>query len=159
MAVNRYWLITALLAMSLFGQPTAIADNHQPASIDATITFFYYENLGEAAAFYGDLLGLEKMMDEDWVKIYRITDTSSVGLVLEGKGYHSVSADKPAMLSIVTDNVDAWYQLLLESKVTLQTKLKPEDQESDPDGAPVRGFVAEDPGGYTVEFFSWQDQK
>ena len=159
MAVHRYWLIIALLTTLLIGQSTAIADSRQPASMDATITFFYYENLGEAAAFYGDILGLEKTMDEDWVKIYRITDTSSVGLVLEGKGYHSVSADKPAMLSIVTDNVDAWYQLLLESKVTLQTELKPDDHESDPDGAPVRGFVAEDPGGYTVEFFSWQGSK
>jgi catechol 2,3-dioxygenase-like lactoylglutathione lyase family enzyme len=135
---------------------SAVADVAPRPSTDETITFFYYDDLDAAAAFYEELLGLEKTMDEGWVRIFRITPTSSVGLVLNGRGFHAVSEDKPAMLSIVTDDVDAWYRRLGEAGVTLRTELRPAGQEPEEGRAPVRGFVAEDPGGYTVEFFSWQ---
>ena len=62
------------------------------------------------------LLKLEKTMDKGWVKIYRITPTSSVGLVLQGHGAHDVSDEKPAMLSIVTGDIDAWYERLVEPR-------------------------------------------
>ena len=123
--------------------------------MNETITFFYYDDLAAQAPFYEDLLGLEKTMDAEWVKIYRITATSSVGLVLEGSGVHSVSDDKPAMLSIVTDDVDAWYEKLVNAKVKVTHPLPPAGTEKEPGSAPVRGFIVEDPGGYTIEFFKW----
>ena len=76
--------------------------------------------------------------------------------MLDGRGFHAVAEDKPVMLSIVTDDVDGWYRLLVDSNVVIRTELRPDDQKAAPDRAPVRGFVVEDPGGYTVEFFSWQ---
>ena len=107
-------VLAAVLVVSVTaGQVSA----QQPAPLDETITFFYYEDLAAQLPFYEGLLGLEKTMDEDWVKIYRITATSSVGLVLEGRGVHQVSADKPAMLSFVTDDVDAWYERLVAANV------------------------------------------
>ncbi len=124
--------------------------------IDATVTFFYYEDLDAAGRFYREVLGLQATTDMDWVKIYRVSATSSVGLVQDGRGFHSVSDDKPAMLSIVTDDVDAWYQALVDAGVPILKPLPPADSERDPERAPVRGFVAEDPGGYTIEFFAWQ---
>jgi imidazolonepropionase-like amidohydrolase/catechol 2,3-dioxygenase-like lactoylglutathione lyase family enzyme len=125
-------------------------------SINATVTFFYYKNLDAAASFYRDLLGLDTTMDVEWVKIFQVSATSSIGLVQDGRGFHPVSDDKPAMLSIVTDDVDAWYQKLVDANVPILKALPPADSPTDPDRAPVRGFVAEDPGGYTVEFFTWQ---
>ena len=124
--------------------------------IDATVTFFYYKDLDAAARFYRDVLGLDATTDMDWVKIFQVTETSSVGLVQDGRGYHPVSDDKPAMLSIVTDDVDAWHQALSDAGVPILKPLPPAESERDPDRAPVRGFVAEDPGGYTIEFFTWQ---
>ena len=59
------------------------------------------------------------------------------------------------MLSIVTDEVDAWYDKLSAAGVTMQSELSPPGTEKEPGTAPVRGFIAEDPGGYTIEFFSW----
>ena len=128
----------------------------QSASMNETITFFYYEDLEAQVPFYEGLLGLEKTMDEDWVKIYRITATSSVGLVLQGRGVHQVSDDKPAMLSIVTDDVDAWYEKLAGANVSVTSELPALGSDKEPGSAPVRGFIVEDPGGYTIEFFSWQ---
>jgi len=133
---------------------TACAE--QPASVNETITFFYYEDLDDQVPFYEGLLGLEKTLDDDWVKIYRITSTSSVGLVKQGHGFHDVSADKPAMLSMVTDDVDAWYARLKDANVPIRTELPERGEENDPESAPVRGFIVEDPGGYTIEIFSWQ---
>jgi predicted enzyme related to lactoylglutathione lyase len=124
--------------------------------MDETITFFYYEDIEAQIPFYENLLGLEKTMDEDWVKIYRITTSSSVGIVQQGHGYHDVSADKPAMLSIVTENVDAWYERLVEAEVHVLKELPVLGNDKESGHAPVRGFLVEDPGGYTIEFFSWQ---
>lgn len=126
------------------------------AAINATIAFFYYKDLESAASFYRDVVGLEATMDVDWVKIFQVSPTSSVGLVQDGKGFHPAADDKPAMLSIVTDDVDAWYQRLVDADVTILKALPPVGSPTDPDRAPVRGFIAEDPGGYTVEFFAWQ---
>ncbi len=51
---------------------------------------------------------------------------------------------------------NAWYQKRVDGNVPILKALPPADSPTDPDRAPVRGFVAEDPGGYTVEFFTWQ---
>lgn len=126
------------------------------SSINATITFFYYEELDAAASFYRDIVGLAATTDADWVKIFQVSNTSSIGLVKNGRGFHAVSDDKPAMLSIVTDDVDAWYRKMQDAEVPILSELPPPGSPKDPDRAPVRGFVAEDPGGYTVEFFTWQ---
>ncbi len=134
---------------------TAFADQQPAPGIDGTVTFFYYEDLEAAAGFYEDTLQLPVTLEEDWVRIYRITPTSSVGLVRQGRGFHDVSNDKPAMLSIVTGEVDAWYARLRAADVAVLSELAPRGADRAKDAAPVRGFIVEDPGGYTVEFFAW----
>jgi catechol 2,3-dioxygenase-like lactoylglutathione lyase family enzyme len=150
-------LLLPLMATMTCSPPTGIARAEAPAALDETVTFFYYESLAEVAAFYEDLLLLEKTLDEEWVKIYRITPTSSVGLVLQGRGFHAVSDDKPAMLSIVTPDVDAWYRRLSDAGVRVRSELPAAGSGSTQGAAPVRGFIVEDPGGYTVEFFTWRE--
>lgn len=118
-------------------------------SIDAQVTFLYYADVDAAAAFYEGVLGLEKTFDEGWVKIYRVSGEASVGLVDETRGIHRASDAKPVSLSIVTSEVDAWYAHLREAGVTITSELSASTQ------VPIRAFVAEDPGGYTVEFFEW----
>lgn len=147
----------ALLAAvtTFFAVPAGFAGEPEPGSMDETITFLYYEDLVPATEFYGEVLQLQKTMDEDWVKIYRISTTSSVGIVLEGSGFHSVSKDKPVMLSIVTSDVDAWYERMKSYGVVVVSPLPATAEAEEPGGAPVRGFIVEDPGGYTIEFFTW----
>ena len=153
--------IGALQTILLVMKGGAVYHNALPAPgsrlpIDATVTFFYYKDLDAAARFYSDVLGLKATTDMGWVKIFQVSATSSVGLVQDGRGFHAVADDKPAMLSIVTDDVDAWYQELVDAGVPILKDLPPAESELDPNPAPVRGFVAEDPGGYTIEFFTWQ---
>lgn len=154
--IRQYLALATVLLLSAPAVSADITDIPEKASLDATVTFFYYEDLEGAASFYENLLGLKRTMDEDWVKIFEITPNSSVGLVADGRGFHPVSVDKPAMLSFVTDDVDSWYRLLVEADTVIRSELPPPGTEPDADSAPVRGFVAEDPGGYTIEFFTWQ---
>lgn len=150
-------LLVAVTAFVIFAWSASPAGDNSLPVIKGTVTFFYYDDLESAARFYEDLLQLPKTMNEDWVKIYQASPSSSVGLVQNGRGFHEVTADKPAMFSMVTDDVDAWYAHLKTADVTMLKELPPPDKEKKPGTAPVRGFVAEDPGGYTIEFFSWQE--
>lgn len=155
----KYWSrdsLAAIAALSALFLSAAHADDELSLAIDGTVTFFYYEDIDAAARFYNDLLQLPITMNEDWVKIFQITSTSSVGIVQHGRGFHEVSVDKPAMLSMVTNDVDAWYARLQDANVLIRSELPPPDKKVKAGTAPIRGFVAEDPGGYTIEFFSWQ---
>lgn len=151
-------LVPAMLAAALapaVGAKTSEHGRHQQQlpPIDSQVVFLYYADLDAAAAFYGDTLGLEKTFDEGWVKIYATSETSFVGLVDEQRGSHRASEDKPVMLSLVTADVDAWHERLRERGVRILSE--PADSTS----VPVRAFLVEDPGGYTVEFFQWLEQR
>jgi len=128
------------------------AKNALNLPIDSQVVFLYYQDLEEVAAFYGETLGFEKTYDADGAKIYRTSASSYIGLVAEGSGFHSVTEEKPVMVSLVTDGLDEWHARLREAGVEILSE--PADSES----APVRAFLARDPGGYTIEFFRWLDR-
>ena len=117
--------------------------------LDSQVTMFYYDDLDAAATFYGSILGLQTSIDWDWVKFYKTGPASNVGIVKQGEGaYHTVQERNAVMLSLVTPDVDAWYDRLAgRDDITL---LKPIGS-----GGGIRSFLLEDPGGYTVEFFQW----
>ena len=116
---------------------------------DAQVVMFYYKDLTEVDRFYGEVLGLEKTFDEDWVKFYKTSANGTVGLVAESDGaWHQAQEKNAVMLSIVTSEVDAWYEMLRQKEgVSFLKEIG--------DGGPIRSFLIEDPGGYTVEFFEW----
>jgi len=116
---------------------------------DAQVVMFYYKDLADADRFYGEILGLEKTLDHDWVKFYQTSANGTVGLVAEGDGaWHRAQDRNAVMLSIVTSEVDAWYDRLRQKDGVMFLK-------EIGDGGPIRSFLIEDPGGYTVEFFEW----
>ncbi len=144
---------TKLELTTAAGSPAAAGCSAMPAppSLDSQITMFYYEDLDGAARFYGDVLGLEKTLDWEWVKFYKTGPSSAVGIVKEGEGaWHEVQTKNAVMLSLVTDDVDAWHARLEGNAGVVF--LKPIR-----DGGGIRSFLLEDPGGYTVEFFQWLD--
>lgn len=117
--------------------------------VDAQVTFLYYKDLGPPERFYGETLGFPKTFDKGWVKFFQLTPHSYVGLVDEARGHHKVTAEKSAMLSMETPNLEDWYHRAKERGAELQNH---------PDFAGAKekmitGFMLRDPGGYTVEFF------
>lgn len=130
----------------------ASSEAQQRPPVAGQVTFLYYNDHAEAVHFYGEVLGLEQEFDLDWVKIYKLSPTSSVGIVSATGGNLRPAGDKPVMVSMVVDESDleAWWQYL-EAKGVDVGELSPEG-----DGA-VRAFSFKDPEGYTLEVFSWLD--
>jgi predicted enzyme related to lactoylglutathione lyase len=109
------------------------------------ITFLYYDDLGPPSAFYGDLLGLEMVVDQEMARIFRAAGHAFIGIVDGAQGYHQVRAENSLVISLTVENVDRWYDHLLNSGVKIITEL------CDHERALVRSFFFEDPGGYTLE--------
>ncbi len=130
----------------------ALAQTRPTPPIASQVTFLYFEDLERATRFYGTTLGLQATLDLDWVKIFQLSPTSAVGLVDAENGVHRPSASKPVMLSLVVDDVDAWYAFLRERGVEIPTP--PRDSAK----VHVRSFGFRDPEGYTLEVFSWQER-
>lgn len=126
---------------------TEIASGYPP--VTSQVTFFYYSDLAPAERFYGDTLGFEKTFDKGWVKFFRLTEFSYVGLVDETHGFHKTAQEKSVMLSMETPKLEEWYD---------RAKARGATFKNHPDFAAagekmVTSFMLSDPAGYTVEFF------
>lgn len=113
----------------------------------------YYADFEAAKHFYGEILGLEPALHEQWVNIYRCTPQCSIGVLRAGaKGvYHPPQERNSVMVSIVTTDIEAWYQRLRNAGGVKFLK-----DIHDSTTIPIRVFLVEDPGGYTLEFFQWR---
>jgi len=84
-------LVGAALTLSL--ESPALIGTQEPAAkaaarsvpaaspISGQVTFLYCNDLGKTSEFYARLLEKKPSLDLDWVKIYPVTETLSVGLV------------------------------------------------------------------------------
>ncbi|MFC2095620.1 VOC family protein [Candidatus Bipolaricaulota bacterium] len=113
----------------------------------SSITWFYYDSLDEASAFYGDIIGLDEVLDAGWAKIFKLPGKAFIGLVdaAEGKGACQTQETNAVLLTLVVDDVPAWYERLAAAGVqtTSEVKLMEEIQ--------IRTFFLTDPGGYALE--------
>lgn len=121
----------------------------------STITWFYYNDFDEASEFYGTTLGIELVLDAGWAKIYRTTGNAFVGLVdaREGKGTLQTQETNAVLLTLVVDDVPAWYERLLASGAKLESEVKILEE------VQIRTFFLSDPGGYSLEIQEFLDPK
>jgi catechol 2,3-dioxygenase-like lactoylglutathione lyase family enzyme len=119
---------------------------NESLDIQANLVFFYYSDLEAAEKFYGHLLGFEKVLDYGFARIFRLSQSTYIGLVDETKGMHDPSEPKSVTLSFVTKEIDQWYRYLTDQDIQMQRPLSASSR------IPVRGFVALDPAGYYLEF-------
>jgi predicted enzyme related to lactoylglutathione lyase len=122
--------------------------------INTSVTFFYYKDIVEAEKFYGEIIGLKKVLNESWVKMYKIPGGGIVGLVDEEHSTPGLSDDKPVMLSIVTTKIDEWYERIKADGERYIIKHLNPDKNT---GILINAFLLIDPGGYHVEFFQWKE--
>jgi predicted enzyme related to lactoylglutathione lyase len=158
--LKGFSLIAALFWMSSAGPWWTTASSAEPAStaaqsapqappVSGQVTFLYYQDLDRAAEFYGETLGLKTTLGLDWVKIFQLSPSSSVGLVNATGGTHRPSSDKPVMVSLVVEDVDGWYEYVKSRGVEVPNPPK------DSARTGVRSFGFKDPEGYTLEVFAW----
>jgi len=141
-----------MLVLSSFLSTAAAGEAPMPTpSINEQYTMLYYKDMKAPRKFYGGLLGLSSAMDDEWLSLYQLTPASYIGVIKEGEGsWHKVQENNAVMISIVTDDVDGWYERIRQdSSVSILKEIYNNQS------VPIRAFLVQDPGGYTVEFFQW----
>jgi len=115
------------------------------------VTFLYYEDLAAPRQFYQQVLGLRPYYDKEWVSLYHTAPGASIGLVkLEHTNSSPPQRRAAVMVSIVTNDVAAWYRKLQRNPQARIVKPL-----YDHPAVPIRAFEMEDPSGYPIEIFQW----
>lgn len=118
----------------------------------ASITFLTYEDVAVGNRFYQEVLGLPLIEDQGWAKVYRIHGSSHVGIVSARRGPIDKPVGSGTLLSIVVEDVDAWYETLRnESSIGI---LAPPAMVGE---LPVYSFFLKDPAGYHIEIQAFTD--
>lgn len=122
-----------------------MSTEHPP--LDGHVTFLYTDDLARAARFYGDILGLEMVLDQGTCHIWRVSSTGFVGVCQR----EEAARPDGVIVTLVTDEVDAWAEHLRAKGVTLE---KEPSYNSDYD---IYHLFVRDPDGYMVEIQTFRD--
>lgn len=127
-------------------------NNPNGLGFKATITWLYYKDMVAMENFYQEVLGLTRVADQGWAKIYKGSESGYVGLVDERRGMHSFTEKKAVNVSFIIDDLDGWFKYVKGNKsFTLR-----EDSVSTGPESKYRAFVSYDPEGYYFEFDTFQ---
>ena len=126
--------------------PPATTNPLREFGITANNAFFYYDDVEQATTFYTDTLGIDLVADYDFAKILHPAPTSYLILVDAAMGMHSTDEPKSVVLSLVTDELEAWHDYLRAQDLEFQVPFAPEPN------SPYDAFVVLDPEGYFIEF-------
>ncbi|MDK3158984.1 VOC family protein [Kamptonema cortianum] len=114
------------------------------AAFDQFITFIYTPDMQAARHFYEDVLELELALDQGLCRIYRISRSGYLGLCQRDDA--PSGRDQSIIICLVTDDVDGWYQRLVDKGITSFEK-RPAHYEK----FSIYHFMLRDPHGYLVE--------
>ena len=121
----------------------------------ATIVWFYYKDMENIQKFYENILGFDLNVDQGWAKIYPISETGFFGPVDEKLGMHNYTEKKAVTLSILTDNIEDWFNYM-SNHPDIQMRSTELNLEGNT-GNKVTTFVAYDPEGYYLEWDLFHD--
>lgn len=148
-------IVMTLMLSLIQGASSASAGEDRISPITGQMTFFYYDDLPRAVAFYEKLLATAPEPTPAWVRLYPLTATSTLGLVNATDGSLRPGGDKSAMLTIVVDGaaaVDSWHARVKSLGIPIfqdQKVTKLDDRRS------IYAFIFHDPEGYALEILTW----
>ncbi len=120
----------------------------QDYRIEGSIVFFGVEDLEQTDSFYRQHLGLTLDRDQQVCRIYSVPGGGRLGFC----SHLPVFQDKKgAIITLLTDDVDAFYRQLKERGLSLAGE--PERNEK----FNIYHFFLEDPDGYLVEIQTFLD--
>ena len=117
----------------------------------AAITWFYYDQLQPAAAFYEQAMGFPLVVDQEWARIYRISSDAYVGIVAGDKGSFRPQAFNAVLLTLVVEDVAIWHASLRRKGISSLSDIRTHRD------IQVRCFFLKDPGGYAIEIQQFLD--
>ncbi len=120
---------------------------HPP--IDQTITFYYTRDLEITARFYEELIGLELLIDQGSCRIYQASNDGWIGFCQRDE---VPSQPDVVIFTIVTKEVDNWYQFLVERGVNFDKSpgINPKFK--------IYHCFLRDPNGYLIEIQRFLDE-
>lgn len=151
-------LFLPLLGLACAGTatpPSPSARIARPPAPVGEITFRYYQDLGQAAAFYEKLLGKAPDVTPAWVRLFPLSKSATIGLVNATDGSLRPADSKPVMVTLVVDGtaaVDAWFAHVngLGIPIVQERKTTRLDEKRS-----IYAFIIHDTEGYAVEILSW----
>lgn len=122
---------------------------------ESQITLLYFRNIEKAYHFYEEILGLKLKIDQGYGRIYQVSGNALLGVMDEKRGFLQSGSGKSVMISLITDEVDEWYERLQKKGVKLLSKPLTKEEIG------IRSFLFEDPEGYILEIqkFLYQDRQ
>ena len=119
---------------------------HPP--IDQNVIFTYTEDLETASAFFRDVMELDFVVDQGACHIYRLSEQCFIGVCnLPDRP----SAQAGVTITIVSNDVDGWFQFLRDKGVDFERQ----PAHSDSFGVYSTLFIS--PHGYRIEIQSFDD--
>jgi len=116
-------------------------------TIDAGITFLKVADLNRSHRFYSGALGLTLILDQGECRIYRLSGEAYVGIC-----QREAIQPSNAIVTLVTDDVAAWHQRLVDAGVEVDGP--PRDNEE----YRIHQFFATDPDGHVFEVQRFWDE-
>lgn len=145
----------AAMALICCTTPTTAREKDRVPAIGGQITFLYYKDLPAAAQFYERLLGKAPELTPEWVRLFKLTPTSTIGLVNATGGALRPSEEKPVMVTIVVDGVSGvnrWYERVRAQGIRIAEERKTTRLDAK---RSIHAFMFNDSEGYRIEILSW----
>jgi len=116
---------------------------------DQQVTFLYATELEASAKFYGEVLGLAQVLDQGSCRIFQSSANSFLGVC-------QCNDDRPVdpagvILTLVSDDVDGWYETLKAKGVTFDTTPNKNEKFN------IYHCFLSDPDGYKIEIQRFLD--
>ena len=116
-------------------------------SADGQITFLPASDLAASGAFYGEVLGLELVVDQGTCLIYRVTGEAFIGVC-----EHLEPIDgRSVIFTIVTDDVDGFCASIMANGGTLESGPEHNDRFG------IYHAFIRDPDGHHIEVQRFDD--
>ena len=118
--------------------------------IDQSIVFTYTDDLPAASRFFRETMELDLVVDEGTCHIFRLNEASFLGVC---DLPHNADEKSAVMITIVTDDVDAWHDFLTAKGV---------DYVKPPAPRPEFGIYSSlfvSPHGYQIEIQKFDDSQ
>ncbi len=114
----------------------------------ATITWLYYKDMVAMERFYQETLGLGRVVDQGWAKVYQSSKSGYIGLVDERRGMHHFTEKKAINVSFVMNDLEGWFTYAKKNR-SLTFGADSTVVTTDPR---IHTFFGFDPEGYVFEF-------
>ena len=116
-------------------------------SIESQITFLYTRDLATTGRFYEEVLGLPLKLDQGACRIYQVSRDGYLGFCQreDAPGSESEPGTRPIIVTLITPDVDAWYEVLRQQGVEFE---KPPAVHPRFD---IYHCFLRDPNGYLIE--------